>query len=127
VTKNRTEPESEVKIVEKEPEKTNLLTALTPAPVSAPVPASNPAPVSVTPGTKKFDSIVSADYDWSSVSACLSSKNYGCVCYGQSGQRLMVPAGMCESAITYGWPQSSKKIRSIHHVKIIKTKIIGFS
>lgn len=44
-----------------------------------------------------------------------------------TGQRLMVPAGMCESAITYGWPQSSKKIRSIHHVKIIKTKIIGFS
>jgi hypothetical protein len=50
-----------------------------------------------------------ARYDRSGVSACLSSKSYGCVCYGQSGHRLAVPADMCESAITYGWAQSSKK------------------
>jgi zona occludens toxin len=110
VTKNRAEPQPEEKIVvAKQPENSSLLSALAPVPVSAPVPVLNPASVTVSPSTKKFDSIVSADYDWSGVSACLSSKNYGCVCYGQSGHRLAVPADMCESAITYGWPKSSRK------------------
>jgi len=110
VTKNRAEPEAEEKIVEKQSENPSMLSALAPASVSVPVPALNPPPAIISPGTKKFDSIVSADYDWSGVSACLSSKNYGCVCYGQSGHRLAVPADMCESAITYGWPQSSRKL-----------------
>jgi len=107
VTKNRAEPQPEERRVEKQPENPSLLSTLAPAPVSAPAP--NPALITVSPDTKKFDSIVSADYDWSGVSACLSSKNYGCVCYGKSGHRLAVPADMCESAITYGWPQNLKK------------------
>ena len=98
VTKNRAEPQLEERRVEKQPENPSLLSTL--APVSAPAP--NPALVAASPDTKKFDSIVSADYDWSGVLACLSSPKYGCVCYGQSGHRLAVPADMCESAITYG-------------------------
>jgi len=105
VTKNRAEPQPEERRVEKQPENPSLLSTLAPAPVSAPAPAHIP----VTTVTKTFDSIVSADYDWSGVSVCLSSPKYGCVCYGQSGHRLAVPADMCESAITYGWPQSAKK------------------
>lgn len=77
----------------------------TPEPLPVPLPPVITA--QITP--IQFESIVSADYDWSGVSACLSSPKYGCVCYGKTGHRLAVPADMCESAITYGWPQSSKK------------------
>jgi zona occludens toxin len=54
---------------------------------------------------KRFESLVSSDYDWTKVTACLASSRFGCVCYGLSGERLSVPALVCESAITYGWPK----------------------
>ena len=96
-------PES---IAQDDPVQAEPIPALfTPEPLPVPLPPVITAPIKPT----QFESIVSADYDWSGVSACLSSKNYGCVCYGKSGHRLAVPADMCESAITYGWPQNPKK------------------
>ena len=47
--------------------------------------------------------LLTPDIDWSIVSACLASPKLGCVCYGQSGQRLVVPKESCELAVTSGW------------------------
>ena len=47
--------------------------------------------------------LLTHDIDWSMVSACLASPKLGCVCYGQSGQRLVVPKESCELAVTSGW------------------------
>ena len=47
--------------------------------------------------------LLTHDIDWSIVSACLASPKLGCVCYGQSGQRLVVPKESCELAVTSGW------------------------
>ncbi len=69
-------------------------------------------PVTVTPQPVKpvelqrnlFDvQLLTHDIDWSIVSACLASPKLGCVCYGQSGQRLVVPKESCELAVTSGW------------------------
>ncbi len=56
----------------------------------------------------KFDSVVPSNYDWSEVSACMQSKANGCVCYGYSAQRLVVPLEICEAAINHGWPAAPK-------------------
>ena len=47
--------------------------------------------------------LLTHDIDWSIVSACLASPKLGCVCYGQSGQRLVVPKESCELAVSSGW------------------------
>ena len=69
-------------------------------------------PVTVTPQPVEpvqlqrnlFDvQLLTHDIDWSMVSACLASPKLGCVCYGQSGQRLVVPKESCELAVTSGW------------------------
>lgn len=69
-------------------------------------------PVTVTPQPVKpvelqrnlFDvQLLTHDIDWSIVSACLASPKLGCVCYGQSGQRLVIPKESCELAVTSGW------------------------
>jgi zona occludens toxin len=52
--------------------------------------------------------LLTANIDWSQVSACLSSKN-GCVCYGLSAERIIVPKESCELAVSNGW--SKKKYR----------------
>ncbi len=84
-----------------------------------PVTEASPLPLPIVTAAPleplQFESIVSAQYDWSGVSACMSSVKNGCVCcvccvcYGRTGHRLAVPADMCESAVIYGWPQSSQK------------------
>ncbi len=69
-------------------------------------------PVTVTPQPVKpvelqrnlFDvQLLTHDIDWSIVSACLASPKLGCVCYGKSGQRLVIPKESCELAVTSGW------------------------
>ena len=69
-------------------------------------------PITVTPQPVEpvqlqrnlFDvQLLTHDIDWSIVSACLASPKLGCVCYGQSGQRLVVPKESCELAVTSGW------------------------
>ena len=47
--------------------------------------------------------LLTQDIDWSLVSACLTSPNLGCVCYGKAGQRLVIPKESCELAVTSGW------------------------
>lgn len=48
-------------------------------------------------------SLLSANYDWQNIAACLSSENIGCICYGDSAQRLVVPIETCELAAKHGW------------------------
>ncbi len=47
--------------------------------------------------------LLTHDIGWSLVSACLASPKLGCVCYGKSGQRLVIPKESCELAVTSGW------------------------
>lgn len=75
----------------------------------APIPASSPPLVSNQTIKPVFDdiSMLSSNVDWTQISACLSGKNYGCVCYGLSAQRVMIPKETCEAAVKFGW--SNKK------------------
>lgn len=41
--------------------------------------------------------------DWSTITGCLTMESAGCVCYGASGQRLVVPKESCELAVRNGW------------------------
>ena len=75
----------------------------------------DPRPVSVSPVSTVENkpqyrelSMLSTDIDWSQVSACLSSQNNGCQCYGLSTQRLMIPKESCEAAVMYGWGTTKK-------------------
>ena len=52
--------------------------------------------------------LLTANIDWSQVSACLSNKS-GCVCYESSTQRLVVPKESWELAVQYGWARATKK------------------
>ncbi|MDO8335722.1 MAG: zonular occludens toxin domain-containing protein [Candidatus Saccharibacteria bacterium] len=62
------------------------------------------ATVTPQPKTPLFNTqLLTDEIDWSTVSACLSSKDNGCVCYGLSAQRLVVPKESCELAVTSGW------------------------
>lgn len=92
-------PVTELAIAE-EPEK-----KISPDIQSSFIPASesvvNNAPV------RQSMSMLSDAYDWSQVSACLSSKT-NCVCYGRSAQRLNIDPATCAAAIDYGWITSTK-------------------
>lgn len=46
--------------------------------------------------------MVSDQYDWTSIGACVVLRNE-CRCYGDSADRLMVPDPVCRSAVTNGW------------------------
>lgn len=78
------------------------------ASVAAPVPSSVPVPVAPAPEPAKPVltpiQLVSASIDWKQVTACLQSENNGCVCYGKSAERLVVPKESCELAVKHGWP-----------------------
>ncbi|MCP5246653.1 MAG: hypothetical protein H6937_12185 [Burkholderiales bacterium] len=54
---------------------------------------------------KLLPTILSPQYDWNNISACLDSKAYGCVCYGKSGERLLIPLETCRLATKHGWTQ----------------------
>lgn len=55
--------------------------------------------------------IVSTQYDWSTIGACVSSKNK-CTCYGDEGNKLAVPDSVCKAAVGYGWSGRSKPVAS---------------
>ncbi len=57
---------------------------------------------------RELPTIVSTKYDWDRISACLDSKQFGCVCYGQSAERLMIPLETCKLASKYGWTQTRR-------------------
>lgn len=61
------------------------------------------------PAPAFFDTqLLTSSIDWSKVSACLSNKS-GCVCYGLSAERLVVPKESCELAVQNGWSKTTKK------------------
>jgi zona occludens toxin len=47
-------------------------------------------------------SAVSDRVDWSHVAACVRSDSR-CMCYGDSGERLVVPVPLCTQAVAAGW------------------------
>lgn len=47
--------------------------------------------------------LLTHDIDWSIVQACLMSPKLGCVCYGDHGERLIIPRDSCELAVSNGW------------------------
>lgn len=51
--------------------------------------------------------MVSDQYDWSSIGACVLLRNE-CRCYGDSAERLMVPDTVCRSAVSNGWAGRNK-------------------
>ncbi len=63
-------------------------------------------PIPEPPNVKQpmFDTqLLTRSIDWSTVTGCLTMESAGCVCYGTSGQRLVVPKESCELAAKYGW------------------------
>jgi zona occludens toxin len=47
-------------------------------------------------------SILPKTYDWTSIAACVSSSRK-CVCYGDSGNPLVIPDTVCKAAAATGW------------------------
>jgi zona occludens toxin len=70
------------------------------APASVPVPA--PVSVSEKPASMSVQ-LLTAAIDWKIVSACLQSEKNGCICYGKSAERLVIPKESCELAVKHGW------------------------
>ncbi len=74
------------------------------APVSTqPVPAPVPIPVQVPAPVKHQVQLLTEAIDWKIVSACLQSEEKGCICYGKSAERLVIPKDSCELAVKHGW------------------------
>ena len=46
--------------------------------------------------------VVSNQYDWSSIAACVKMRDK-CQCYGDGGNKLVIPKPVCESAVDSGW------------------------
>lgn len=61
------------------------------------------SPVDLAEVIQPFENVnlVSNKYDWSKIGACVSSTTK-CVCYGDSGEALVVPNDVCRSALN-GW------------------------
>lgn len=57
------------------------------------------------PTGKLLPTLLNEIYDWNRISACLDSKHFGCVCYGLSAERLVIPKETCQLAAKHGWPQ----------------------
>lgn len=53
----------------------------------------------------KLPTILSNEYDWEKIGACITGANYGCVCYDTNAQRLLIPLETCQLAVKYGWTQ----------------------
>ncbi|MBX3631207.1 MAG: zonular occludens toxin [Nitrosomonas sp.] len=51
----------------------------------------------------KLPTILTNEYDWSKVGACITGKSFGCVCYDSNAQRLLIPLETCQLAVKYGW------------------------
>ena len=87
----KTNPDTEILLTDEKPIEQPV--TVTPQPVQ---PVESPRNL--------FDvQLLTHDIDWSIVSACLASPKLGCVCYGQSGQRLVIPKESCELAVSSGW------------------------
>jgi zona occludens toxin len=67
---------------------------------------SAPAPVQVEVKKPIFSTqLLTDNIDWTRVSACLENDS-SCICYGRSGERLVVPLDSCQLAVRHGWPKS---------------------
>ena len=66
-----------------------------------------PAVVNNVGYTQNTLQVVSTQYDWSQIGACVKMGSK-CACYGDEGNKLVVPKDVCESAIYNGWAGRSK-------------------
>jgi zona occludens toxin len=73
--------------------------------VSNSVVSSGPSASSPSESKKQYLNIsgVSDLIDWTLVGGCARSASR-CLCYGYSGERLMVPVPLCIQAVSAGWP-----------------------
>ena len=92
----RSEAPLEAAIVQAAPVSTAAVQAPAAPSVPVPAPENKPAMMPVQ--------MLTASIDWKIVSACLQSENNGCICYGKSAERLVVPKESCELAVKHGWP-----------------------
>ncbi len=72
-----------------------IVPVVAPVPDPAPAPENKPAMIPVQ--------LLTAAIDWKIVSACLQSEKNGCICYGKSAERLVIPKESCELAVKHGW------------------------
>lgn len=51
--------------------------------------------------------LVSPQYDWSKIAACVEFKKK-CTCYGDEGNKLVVPESVCKAGVHNGWSGRNK-------------------
>lgn len=78
----------------------------------------NPTFSSSVPKSFLNVTLVSDQIDWSKIAACVVMKKE-CRCYGEEGERLIVPAAACYPAVEYGWAgrprQDIKPTQNVEH------------
>ena len=68
------------------------------------IPVAQPLPEPENVKQPMFDTqLLTRSIDWSTITGCLTMESAGCVCYGSSAQRLVVPKESCELAARNGW------------------------
>ena len=97
------------KVAEIEP--TESITAL---PIQIPETITSDSEPQIKETTRILPTVLSNQYDWDRIAACLDSKSNGCVCYGQSAERLMIPLETCQLAARHGWTQAKKNNKKKH-------------
>ncbi len=62
--------------------------------------------------TDNYPTLLTKSIDWERVGSCLSSEVRGCICYGKSGERLVIEPATCKLATQYGWTSKDYSIPS---------------
>lgn len=84
--------------------------------VAVPLSAAEPIKTAVYENVQ----IVSNQYDWSQIAACMASTTK-CTCYGDSAETLVVPENVCRSAASSGWSGRAKSNLVVNEPKQAKT------
>lgn len=100
----KTQPKPAVEISKKDLKNESTFKFGNNAPTSG-KPASTIAQIA-TPAFQNIQ-IVSPEYDWSEIGACVEFKKK-CTCYGDVGNKLVVPESVCKSGVENGWSGRNK-------------------
>lgn len=71
-------------------------------PILPVLPSNAPSLASYLPFVYENVQAVSTHFDWSKIGACMVFKG-SCRCYGDAGERLVVPDTSCREAVSSGW------------------------
>lgn len=72
---------------------------------------SNASDTQVAPVSYEKIEMVSPQYDWTKIAGCVESKNK-CNCYGDEGNKLILPESVCKSGVENGWSGRNKPVAS---------------